>query len=430
MPYFIHNIRNKLQNRGVDFLKPFKTAILGGGASGICAAIENARSYSSQNVSYETVVFEHLGKPLKKLLATGNGRCNFSNLSISPSNYHGSEELTNSVLNSEFSNIEAFFNELGIKSAYEDGRIYPRSMQASAVRDALLFEESCYNIKIKCDFAAESLDIKKDGNGFSVNGEHFDSLIIACGSKAAEKQGSDGSLFSLIKSFNHTFTPIFPALTAITSSDKSLKTLAGTRLFGTLSLLEGDDVLRSEQGEIQFTSNCISGIPAFNASFKARRGLKIFVDMCPTESPQDIKTLLSEQRLKYPKKTLECALFGLVPQKAAYAVVNRCFSSPEPALCTLTDSDLIRVSKLLKRFVFTVDGTRDFAEAQTAKGGISPKEIDKNLMSRLTPGLFFCGEILDVTGDCGGYNLHFAFSSGRLSGKNAAQYSIEKGQKR
>lgn len=430
MPSFIHNIRNKLQNRGVDFLKPFKTAILGGGASGICAAIENARSYSSQNVSYETVVFEHLGKPLKKLLATGNGRCNFSNLSISPSNYHGAVSLANVVLNSEFSNTEAFFNELGIKSAYEDGRIYPRSMQASAVRDALLFEAGCYNIKIKCDFAAESLDIKKDGNGFSINGERFDSLIIACGSKAAEKQGSDGSLFSLISTFNHTFTPIFPALTAIKSSDKSLKTLAGTRLFGTLSLLDGDDVLKSEQGEIQFTSSCISGIPAFNASFKARRGFRLYVDMCPGETTQDIISFLSKQRLKYPQKTLECALFGLVPQKAAYAVVNRCFSSPEPALCTLRDSDLIRVSKLLKRFVFTVDGTRDFAEAQTANGGVSPKEIDKNLMSRLTPGLFFCGEILDVTGDCGGYNLHFAFTSGRLSGNNAAQYSIEKGQKR
>ena len=152
--------------------------------------------------------------------------------------------------------------------------------------------------------------------------------------------------------------------------------------------------------------------------------------MYPEESAQKLVSFLKEQRFKYPKKTLECVLSGLIPQKASYAVTNRCFSSPEPTVGSLSDTALARVAAVLKAFDFKVKGTRDFPESQTASGGVSSNEINDNLMSRKASGLFFCGEILDVNGDCGGYNLHFAFASGRLAGKNAAQYSIEKGQKK
>ena len=411
-------------------MKPFKIAILGGGASGICAALSGACYFESSGAPYEIVVFEHMGKPLKKLLATGNGRCNFSNKKLEISNFHGSKRLAKSVLNSEFSDIEKYFDALGIKSVCEDSRIYPRSMEASSVRDALLFEAGCHNIEIKCDFNAENVNPKKANNGFLLCNEYFDSLIIACGSKAAEKQGTDGTLFPLIESFSHSFTPLSPALTAILSTDKSLKTLSGTRLFGAVSLYDEKKLLKKDVGEVQFTSNAVSGIPAFDISYLAKPQQTLFVDMYPEESAQKVVSFLKEQRFKYPKKTLECVLSGLIPQKASYAVTNRCFSSPEPTVGSLSDTALARVAAVLKAFDFKVGGTRDFPESQTASGGVSSNEINDNLMSRKASGLFFCGEILDVNGDCGGYNLHFAFASGRLAGKNAAQYSIEKGQKK
>lgn len=410
-------------------MKPLKIAVIGAGASGIAASIEAAKKLKECNLPYSITVLEHLNKPLKKLLVTGNGRCNFSNINITPSNFYGNDELIKSVLSCGFSDIPLFFSKLGIASFVEDGRIYPRSQQAVAVREALLSEAKRLNINIICEKEVNSLSFEKSQKLFTVNGDVFDCVIISCGGKASEKQGSDGSFYRVIKSLGYTFTPLSPALTAITSSAKDLKLLSGTRLRGNLSLFDGDKKLSSESGEIQFTEKAVSGIPAFNLSHLAKENQQLFVDMYAEASVDDIVNLLQSQKHRNPECELETALFGMLPQKAAFALIARCKIKEHTLLREVSSSQLYSLAKNCKRFAFSVTGTREFSDAQVMSGGLSTELIDtKTLMSKKHEGLFFCGEILDAVGDCGGYNLHFAFTSGRLSGKSAAEYLINKGK--
>ncbi len=408
-------------------MKPLKIAVIGAGASGTAASIEAARKLRSLNAPYEITVFEHLNKPLKKLLVTGNGRCNFSNTESSAFKYHGNKQLINSVLSCEFSNITRFFSDLGIFPYIEDGRIYPRSEQATAVRGALLSETERLFINIECESTIDTLRFRENSEGFTLNGKYFDAVIVSCGGKAAEKQGSDGSFYSVLKSLGYSFTPLYPALTAITCSNKDLKLLAGTRLKGALSLYDGEKKLGEDSGEIQFTEKAVSGIPAFNLSYLAKSGRQISVDMFPEASADDLFNILNQQKTHFPARELETSLCGFLPQKAAFALIARCKIKEHTKLCEIDRKKLYELSRMCKHLEFKVTGTRDFTEAQVMSGGLNADLIDtKTLMSKKHGGLFFCGEILDAVGDCGGYNLHFAFTSGRLAGDSAVEYLIKK----
>ncbi len=399
-----------------------RIAVIGGGASGLASAIEAKRQAKKLNIDLSVTVFEHLPKCAKKILATGNGRCNFCNTKISEKNYNGDKEIIKSVLESEFSDTLSFFKSFGILPYFEDGRVYPRSEQATSIRDALIKTCEILNIKFKSEFQVN--EIKNINNKFVVNDEEFDAVIIATGGTSQKSQGSDGSGYKLLKAFGHKITDISPALTAITVEEKGFKDLKGLRVKGNFSLYNGRKLLKEEAGEIQFTENAFSGIPVLNLSYlvKNNKNFVAVIDFCNEFSSNELEKYFFDTKCKMPYFRTEEILSGLIPQKLSYFVMKRVGIKENTLFGKLSDKDIKLLVSNLKEAEFKVTGTRDFDYSQVTCGGADGSDFNtKTLMSKKQNGLFACGEILNVNGDCGGYNLHFAFTSGRLAGASAVK---------
>lgn len=407
-------------------MKILNIAVIGAGASGITAAIQSATMFEKSKTDYEITVFEHLSKAAKKILVTGNGRCNFTNTDITPLHYHGNTELIENVLNSNYSDIKCFFENAGVLTYCEDGRIYPRSQQAVSVRNALLNEVSHKKINILTDCKIDT--VKTEKNKFLIDGKVFDALIFACGGISSKSQGTDGSAYPLIKSFGHTFTELKPSLTAFTSNDKDLKELKGIRVKGRLSLFCKNELLGFNNGEIQFTEKTVSGIPAFQLSYLYKKdGCYVNIDAIEDMNEKEITEHFLNIKTKKQYTDIETALSGILPEKLGYVIINRAKIKPRTPLKDLSVSDFLKIAFTAKNLKFELSGTRAFEDSQISAGGLNTKEIDtKTLMSLKKDGVFFCGEVLDVNGDCGGYNLHFAFTSGRIAGKSVYEYLTKK----
>lgn len=396
-----------------------RLAVIGGGASGFAAAIE-ARA---ENPDIEITIFERLSKPLKKILATGNGRCNFTNENLSPVHFHGDSMFLRKVLTSPFSDSEGFFRSLGALSYKEDGRIYPRSQQASAIRDLLLGFAQTNSIIIKPETPVSK--IEKSKRGFSVNGEYFDAVIVSGGGKSSPVQGSDGSAYKLLADFGHTLTPLYPALCGLVVKDSDLKLLKGVRAECKAELFCENTLLGGEEGEIQFTDKAVSGIPVMNLSHlcRDRKNLTLRLDLCyeipEEELTEHIKTTVSNA----PENEFENILNGVVNLKLGYAVMNRCFIKPKTKCKQLSVAQIKTTVNTLKSFEISINSTKGFDTAQITCGGIKTDEFSpETMMSKKAEGLFACGEILDIHGDCGGYNLHLAWTTGRIAGFSAANF--------
>ena len=400
-----------------------RIAIIGGGASGLAAAIEAKRQAKKLNLDLSVTVFEHLQKCAKKILATGNGRCNFCNTEINENNYNGDKDIIKNVLESQFSDTLSFFKSFGILPYFEDGRVYPRSEQATAIRDALIKTCEILNINFKTETKVN--EVKNTGNKFIINNEEFDAVIIATGGNSQKSQGSDGSGYKLLKDLGHKITDISPALTAITVEEKGFKDLKGLRVKGNFSLYNGRKLLKDETGEIQFTETAFSGIPVLNLSYlvKSSKNLVAVIDFCNEFSFDDLEKHFIESRYKTPYFRTEEILSGLIPQKLSYFIMKRTGIKENTLFGKLSEKDIKQLVLNLKQAEFKVSGTRDFDYSQVTCGGADGNDFDaKTLMSKKQKGLFACGELLDVNGDCGGYNLHFAFTSGRLAGASIIKY--------
>ncbi len=396
-----------------------KLAIIGAGAAGLCAAIEAKES----NPDIEITIFERMQKSAKKILATGNGRCNFTNNDLSANHFYGNKDFLKSILSSDYSDIKDFFKNLGVLSYEEDGRIYPRSQQASTIKDALLKSAESKNVTIKTDFHINQ--IKKANNGFSVNGEYFDSVIISGGGKAASVHGSDGSCYKLAENLGHTVTKLYPALCGLVISDKYLNLLKGVRAESKVKLYSGNTLLGSESGEIQFTDKAISGIPVMNLSHlcESNNNLKIKLDLCAEIDESDLFNHIKQVVSNSPDTDFETVLNGVVNLKLGFAVMNRSGIKSQTKCKALKDFQIKEAVKQLKSFEINIKSAKGFDNAQITKGGINTNEISPvTMMSKKTEGLFLCGEILDIHGDCGGYNLHLAFTTGRIAGSNAGKF--------
>ncbi len=396
-----------------------KLAIIGAGASGLCAAIEAKNA----NPNIEITVFERMQKSGKKILATGNGRCNFTNDDLSLKHFYGEKEFLDSVLLSDFSDIQDFFKRLGVLSYEEEGRIYPRSQQASTIKEALLkaVESKSITIKTECRIS----NIQKTKIGFSVDGEGFDRVIICGGGKAAAVHGSDGSCYKLAEGLGHKLTPLHPALCGLVINDKDLNLLKGVRAECNAKLYSGNNLLGSESGEIQFTDKAISGIPVMNLSHlcENRKALKIHLDLCPELDEKELFHHLKQSVSASPAIEFETTLNGIVNLKLGFAVMNRSGIKPQTKCGYLKDFQIKEAVNQLKNFEINIKSTKGFDNAQVTKGGIKTNEISPiTMMSKKAEGLFLCGEILDIHGDCGGYNLHLAFTTGRIAGHNAAKF--------
>ena len=402
-------------------------AIIGGGASGVASAIEAKRQSKKFGLDLNVTVFEHFNKPAKKILATGNGRCNFTNTDLNISHYYGDKELIENVLSSDYSDTLEFFKSLGILPYFENGRVYPRSEQASSIRDALLKTCEILNIKFRTECEIDEIEIVN--NKFKISNDEFDALIIATGGNSQKAQGSDGSGYKYLKAFSHKITDISPALSALNVSEKGFKDLKGLRIKGNFALYSGRKLLKEEFGEIQFTEQGLSGIPVLNISHFAnnRKNLFAVIDTCNEFSEKDLVKHFTECRYKSPALRTEEVLSGLIPQKLSYFIMKSAGIKENTSAGKLTDKDIEALVLNLKQLEFKIDGVRDFDYSQVTSGGADSSDFNaKTLMSKKQSGLFACGEILNVNGDCGGYNLHFAWTSGRLAGASAVKYINEK----
>ena len=396
-----------------------KLAIIGAGASGLCAAIEAKKA----NPDIQITIFEKMQKSGKKILATGNGRCNFTNDDLSMKHFYGNNNFLKKILSNNFSDIKVFFKNLGVLSYEEDGRIYPRSQQASTIKDALLKAVESTNTTIKTE--CQINQIQKNKNGFMINGEQFYSVVLCGGGKAASVHGSDGSCYKIAESLGHNLTPLFPALCGLTISDKDLNLLKGVRAECEAKLYSGNILLGCESGEIQFTDKAISGIPIMNLSHlcENKNNLKINLDLCPEFDEKELYKHIKQGLNNLPDIEFETILNGVVNLKLGFAVMNRSGIKPQTKCRSLKDFQIKEAVNQLKHFEISIKSAKGFDNAQITKGGIKTDEVTpETMMSKKTDGLFLCGEILDIHGDCGGYNLHLAFTTGRIAGNCAGNF--------
>lgn len=403
--------------------------VIGGGAAGMMAAITAARN------GCRVTILEHKELPGKKILATGNGRCNFTNTVQGLECYRGDTPafvLPSLKLFDAEASID-FFKELGVWTKIKEGYCYPRTMQASAIRDALLRELQRLGVTICNDIGIRKVSKEKDI--FRIESKSGDYLaktcILATGGNASPKSGSDGSGYLYAKQMGHHLVDIVPALVSLISDAKWLKEVKGVRTEGRITLdIDGRETA-SDCGELQLTDYGISGIPTFQVSRFAgkalRKGQKVSVrlDFLPEISAEELYQWLLTEVLKKPYVSGTELLSGLINQKLA-AIIARESNMPDHGWKRITHSEteqtIRRVAERLKGTELGITGTGSFHQAQVTAGGICVDEVNADTMeSCLEKGLFFAGEILDVDGICGGYNLQWAWSSGYCAGLHAAR---------
>ena len=412
--------------------------IIGGGASGLMAAIICARNSSHDNPIRITIL-EHKDRIGKKILATGNGKCNYTNRYMDDTVYRGDvPEFAKSVLN-QFSVEDTiqFFKKLGIYPKDKKGYLYPSSEQASSILDVLRMELDHYKVGIECNNHVISVQRKKQGFTVTTDKNIFTSnkVIISTGGCASSDLGSDGSGFDLAKQAGHHITEIVPALTALRSKADYFKTLAGVRVEACIKLYQEDCLLAEEVGELQLTNYGISGIPVFQISRYAAKALKnnkkkkvyTLIDLIPYINDNELHKLMKERMNHCSYKTMEQQLIGLFNKKLVMVLLKLSGIPYDLPSNQLKDRQLSLLLNHIKCFRVDITEPNPFSQAQVTAGGVDTREVnDKTMESKLVKGLYFTGEVLDVDGTCGGYNLQWAWSSGYVAGRHSS-LRIEKG---
>ncbi|MBQ3603048.1 MAG: aminoacetone oxidase family FAD-binding enzyme [Clostridia bacterium] len=396
-------------------MKKVDIIIVGGGAGGLAAAIEAKRTDRDKSVT----VLEHLPRVGKKILATGNGRCNLGNLNADTHLYTNAAFASKVMNKFNAQSLVEFFQSMGLYTrADSEGRLYPLSNTAASVLDALRFECENLGVDIVCDYKVNSV---KKADGFIINGEYkCDSLILACGGKAAPSQGSDGSGYPLLKSLGHSVTALSPCLVQLLTDTAKTKALKGVRASASLSLTTGGNA----RGEILFTDYGISGIAAMDLSryVVPDKKAEIIIDLLPEYSFEAAKEIIVKTARHNPALPIESLLGGLMHKAVGTAVIKSALGFLPKAAAEIGAKQAGIIAAEIKNFTLALKGTKGFNDAQVTKGGASVKEFDAHtLESKKHKGLYACGELLDVDGACGGFNLAFAFSSGRAAGQNAAK---------
>lgn len=401
--------------------KQFDMVVIGAGASGMMAAITAARAQKT------VCIIEKLDKAGKKLLATGNGKCNFTNALMKPACFHGEEAFISYVLE-QFSveDCLSFFHSIGIYPKSKNGYYYPNSEQALSVVNALLYEIERLGIKIFYETTIHDISSSENAvSVFSNKGEFLaQRLVVATGLLAAPKLGSDGSMFDIIKSLGHRFQPVLPVLCGFYCKGLKFKQISGVRAHGKVTAYIDDVECACDTGEIQFTDYGLSGIPVFQISRYLSKGIyeKKKVEVCINLLPDfDKETLYKE--LEYRKTIGESTLVsgllnGLLNQKLSDMILEKAGVDHMRYISSISTQEMMRVADLLQDIKVKVINYRDYEFAQVCTGGIPVSDIEeKTLESKLAKHVYFTGELLDVDGICGGYNLHFAWATGYIAGK-------------
>lgn len=408
-------------------------AVIGGGASGYTSAVELAKACPDA----EIVIVERLSRTGKKLTATGNGKCNLSNKSLKAENYHGSVDAMKIIgMTPDYNDF--FVGEMDIMcvsgSEGREGGIYPHSNSSATVVNAFRLKLGSLGVKEVCDFEVKSISQK---NGKYILRSEEDEIvcrkvIIACGGYAGTSFGTDGSMLRILKNMGYKTAKICPAVAPLRVSSNRLKGLKGVRAKGRISAVSDGKILRTEYGEIQFNENNISGICVFNLAylFQKYEGKMILrADLLPETDEKNLIVCLERVRKNRSEYSLEELLTGIFVKKlAVYLVKNTLHRPMTDRINSVTDSEIKKLVRAIKCLEFEVTGCSPWQNAQATCGGIHADCVTENLESKLHRGIYFCGEILDTVGDCGGYNLQWAWSSGIWAGRKCAE-SLKGGKK-
>ncbi len=400
--------------------------IIGGGAAGLVSAITAKR----ENPKLSVTIVEKLDRVGKKLITTGNGRCNISNTDDSLSRYHGEDtEFARFALERYGKeNLKEFFSSIGIEFANENGKLYPASFQASSVVDCLRFECARLGVNILCSSTVKEI---KKGKDFTVSGEDFQihakTIIVATGLfSGGEKLGCDGNVFRILKNLGHKSVKASPALVQIKTETDYVRQLKGIKINAVAGLYNKNALIREDFGEVLFCDYGLSGPPIMQISRDAFRNedeYYICLDLFYENSKEELLRILGKRVQTLSDRSLEDFFTGFLNKRLGQVVLKFCGFKLSQMACELKKNDLENIANALKCFRFKVVGQTGFVNSQVTAGGLATSSFDsKTMMSKVISGLFAAGEILDIDGDCGGFNLKWAWCSGILAAKSAVEY--------
>lgn len=406
-----------------------RIAIIGGGASGLVAAITAAESGA------RVVIYEKNNRVGKKILMTGNGRCNLTNETAGDvAHYYGvnPDFVVDALKKYGVAEIKQFFKTLGILTVTEDeGKVFPASLQASAVLDVLRYQID--ELKIQQRMQQTVTHIKQKAHRLSVicgkQAEEYDTVIVATGGCAAPQSGSDGNGLSLLEKLGHNVIKPYPVITQMNVvKSKIVKPMKGVRIKANAQLVdENGRVLKQDFGDVLFADYGLSGPPILQMSGlcaeRLNQGKKCGVRVAIyQQSAQEMLITLQERQKYVGEKTVYMALVGLIHKRMIHPVLQQAQIKQDQLAKTLTEKQLMQLANALTGWTFDIDSVRGFEQAQATGGGINTWEVNSETMeSLIIPNLYIVGELLDINGDCGGYNLHWAWASGLIAGKAAAE---------
>ena len=398
-------------------------AIIGGGASGLVAAITAKRL----NPKLSVYIFEALDRVGKKLITTGNGRCNITNLNLDSGRFHGenTDFCKPSFARFGYEEIKNFFYSIGVDFVNEGDKVYPASLQAASVVDALRFE--CDRIGVNTVVNCKIEDISFGGSFVLRSAEDsiFAKALIVCSGllSGGDKIGSFGNIFRLFKNEGFKTVRVSPSLVQLKTDTDFVKQLKGIKVEAKASLLCGNKVVAEYTDEVLFCDYGLSGPAILQISRQSARDdrkYSVSLDLYPDVSTDDLSAKIKDRAKLLSGRTLEDFFVGSINKRLAQVVLKYCGYKLGDSVSVLSDADFTKIAKALKNFEFNVLSNTGFLNSQVSAGGISTDEFDpKTLMSKRYKGLFAAGEILDIDGDCGGFNLSWAFASGTLAAESA-----------
>ncbi len=398
-----------------------KIAVIGAGAAGLALSVMLKRKESL----CEVTLFEALDRVGKKLATTGNGRCNITNLKLEKSRYHGDSDFAMRIIDAfGYEQQRDFFKSIGVLFvAPEDDRVYPKSLQAASVTDALRFAAAELGVNIVTETKVQS--VIKEGQQFAVtsNGkkQYFDVCVVACGGCAGGKiASSDG--YAILKGFGHKIEPCFPSIVQIKTDTNIIRQLKGIKVDANVTVCSSEGQ-RSDFGEVLFCDYGLSGPAVLQVSrFANGSNAKVMLDLVHDMTEEEIFEEITFRKKQFPNRSATELFAGFMNKKLGQAVMKCCGIDLNGTLSEISDTKIIAVARTFKCWEFKILGTTGFANAQVTAGGAQVSQFFDNLMSKKVKGLFAVGEVLNVDGDCGGFNLAFAWSSAHAAADGICQY--------
>jgi len=395
-------------------------AIIGGGAAGLMAAITAGKT------GHSVTIFEKSDKVGKKILASGNGRCNISNTSLHVNNYFGDNPnfVQDSLKQFNFKEFEKFCTSIGLfLDIKDDGRVYPLSNEAKSVQT--LLQDQALSLHVKILYHQHIQKINKENKKFIILNESFDAVILTTGSEAALQLGGSDDGYQLSQSFGHKIIPTYPSLVQLHLNSSTVHKMAGVKFSGSVTLFIDREKRETVHGDLLFTKYGISGFAILDISQGASLALmnhqhvSITLNLLPQFSIAGLQAKLIQLTKELSNRTISQLLLGLISSKIVPQLLLTCKINPQLLCQDITTKEIKKIVFSMTQWRFEVSDTHGFKHAEVSGGGISTENINpKTMQSQLIKGLYFAGEVLDIVGERGGYNLHFAWASGYLAAKN------------